>query len=68
MDGAVGATRHKQIGIESIKILAARGALGLAGPVVHQLRVQFPEFFDLDMLGFKAGCEVDVVALQHVFH
>lgn len=57
MDGAVGTTRHKRIGIESIKISAARGAQGLAGPVVHQLRVQFPEFLDHDMLGFDAGRE-----------
>jgi hypothetical protein len=56
MDGAVGATRHKRIGIESIKISAARGALGLAGPVAHQLRMQFPEFFDHDMLGFEGRC------------
>lgn len=57
MDGAVGATRHKRTGIESIKNSAARGALGLSGPVVHQLRVRLPGFFDHDMLNFESGCE-----------
>lgn len=57
VDGAVGATRHKRTGIRSIEKSAARGALGLSGPVVHQLRVLFPGFFDHDMLGFEPGCE-----------
>lgn len=58
MDGAVRATRHKRIGIKSVKMSAAWGALGLAEPVVHPLSAQFFEIFDHDLRDFGAGCEV----------